>query len=41
VRAFEAHRVEELILSPCALPFAVFEPEIVEVFAEHVMPAFR
>ena len=41
VRAFEALGVEELILSPWALPFAVIEPEIVEVFAEHVMPACR
>ena len=41
VRAFEALGVEELILSPWALPFAVLEPEIVEVFAEHVMPTCR
>ena len=41
VRAFEALGVDELILSPWALPFAVIEPEIVEVFAEHVMPACR
>ena len=41
VRAFEALGVEELILSPWVLPFAVIEPEIVEVFAEHVMPACR
>jgi len=41
VRAFEALGVEELILSPWALPFAVIEPEIVDVFAEEVMPACR
>src|SRR5438552_1707020 len=41
VRAFGSLGVEELILSPWALPFAVIEPEIVEVFAEHVMPACR
>jgi alkanesulfonate monooxygenase SsuD/methylene tetrahydromethanopterin reductase-like flavin-dependent oxidoreductase (luciferase family) len=41
VRAFEELGVEELILSPWTLPFAVIEPEIVEVFAEHVMPACR
>ena len=34
MRAFEALGVEELILSPWALPFAVIEPEIVDVFAE-------
>ena len=41
VRAFEALGVEELILSPWSLPFAVIEPEIVDVFAEEVMPACR
>jgi alkanesulfonate monooxygenase SsuD/methylene tetrahydromethanopterin reductase-like flavin-dependent oxidoreductase (luciferase family) len=41
VRAFEALGVEELILSPWALPFAVIEPEIVDVFAEDVIPACR
>jgi hypothetical protein len=41
VRAFEALGVEELILSPWALPFAVIEPEIVDVFAERVIPACR
>ena len=41
VRAFEALGVEELILSPWTLPFAVIEPEIVDVFAERVMPACR
>jgi alkanesulfonate monooxygenase SsuD/methylene tetrahydromethanopterin reductase-like flavin-dependent oxidoreductase (luciferase family) len=41
VRAFEVLGVEELILSPWALPFAVIEPEIVDVFAEDVIPACR
>ena len=41
VRAFEALGVDELILSPWALPFAVIEPEIVDVFAERVMPVCR
>src|SRR5438132_4939417 len=41
VRAFEALGVEELIISPWALPFAVIEPEIVGVFAEHVIPVCR
>ena len=41
VRDFDTLGVEELILSPWALPFAVIEPEIVELFAAHVMPACR
>jgi alkanesulfonate monooxygenase SsuD/methylene tetrahydromethanopterin reductase-like flavin-dependent oxidoreductase (luciferase family) len=41
VQAFEALGVEELILSPWALPFAIHEPEIVEVFATEVIPACR
>jgi alkanesulfonate monooxygenase SsuD/methylene tetrahydromethanopterin reductase-like flavin-dependent oxidoreductase (luciferase family) len=41
IGAFEALGVEELILSPWALPFAVIEPEIVEVFADQVIPACR
>jgi alkanesulfonate monooxygenase SsuD/methylene tetrahydromethanopterin reductase-like flavin-dependent oxidoreductase (luciferase family) len=41
VGMFEALGVEELILSPWALPFAVIEPEVVDVFAERVIPACR
>jgi alkanesulfonate monooxygenase SsuD/methylene tetrahydromethanopterin reductase-like flavin-dependent oxidoreductase (luciferase family) len=41
VEAFAAHGVEELILSPWALPFAVIEPEIVEIFASRVIAACR
>jgi len=40
-RAFEELGVEELILSPWALPFTVVEPEIVDVFAASILPAFR
>jgi alkanesulfonate monooxygenase SsuD/methylene tetrahydromethanopterin reductase-like flavin-dependent oxidoreductase (luciferase family) len=41
VGAFEALGVDELILSPWTLPFSVIEPEIVEVFAEEVIPRCR
>jgi alkanesulfonate monooxygenase SsuD/methylene tetrahydromethanopterin reductase-like flavin-dependent oxidoreductase (luciferase family) len=41
VGMFEALGVEELILSPWTLPFAVIEPEVVDVFAQRVMPACR
>jgi alkanesulfonate monooxygenase SsuD/methylene tetrahydromethanopterin reductase-like flavin-dependent oxidoreductase (luciferase family) len=41
VRLFEALGVEELILSPWTLPFTVIEPEVVDVFAERVIPACR
>jgi alkanesulfonate monooxygenase SsuD/methylene tetrahydromethanopterin reductase-like flavin-dependent oxidoreductase (luciferase family) len=41
VGAFAELGVEELILSPWTLPFAVIEPEIVEVFAERVIPRCR
>jgi alkanesulfonate monooxygenase SsuD/methylene tetrahydromethanopterin reductase-like flavin-dependent oxidoreductase (luciferase family) len=41
VEAFAALGVEELILSPWALPFAVIEPQIVEIFASRVIPACR
>ena len=37
VRAFEALGVEEIVLSPWVLPFAVVEPEQVEMFAELVL----
>lgn len=37
VRRFEALGVEEIVLSPWVLPFAVVEPEQVEMFAELVM----
>jgi alkanesulfonate monooxygenase SsuD/methylene tetrahydromethanopterin reductase-like flavin-dependent oxidoreductase (luciferase family) len=41
VRAFEALGVEELILSPWVLPFAIHEPEQVELFAERVIAPLR
>jgi alkanesulfonate monooxygenase SsuD/methylene tetrahydromethanopterin reductase-like flavin-dependent oxidoreductase (luciferase family) len=41
VGMFEALGVEELILSPWTLPFTVIEPEVVDVFAERVIPACR
>ena len=41
VRAFEAVGVEEIIVAPWVLPFAVPEPEQVEVFAKHVLAPFR
>ena len=37
VRAFEALGVQEIVLSPWVLPFAVVEPEQVEMFAELVL----
>ena len=37
VRAFEALGVEEIVLSPWVLPFALVEPEQVEMFAELVL----
>jgi probable F420-dependent oxidoreductase len=41
IAAFEALGVEELILSPWVLPFAVREPEQVELFARHVIDPMR
>jgi alkanesulfonate monooxygenase SsuD/methylene tetrahydromethanopterin reductase-like flavin-dependent oxidoreductase (luciferase family) len=41
VRAFEALGVEEIVVAPWVLPFSVQEPEMVDLFAERVMPAFR
>ena len=41
VHAFEAIGVEEIIVAPWVLPFAVPEPEQVELFAEHVLARFR
>lgn len=41
VHAFEALGVEELILSPWVLPFAIHEPEHVELFAERVVAPLR
>jgi probable F420-dependent oxidoreductase len=41
IAAFEALGVEELILSPWVLPFAVREPEQVELFARHVVEPLR
>jgi alkanesulfonate monooxygenase SsuD/methylene tetrahydromethanopterin reductase-like flavin-dependent oxidoreductase (luciferase family) len=41
IRAFEAIGVEEIIVAPWVLPFSVHEPEIVELFADRVLPAFH
>lgn len=41
IRAFEALGVEELIVSPWVLPFAIPEPEQVELFAERVLGPLR
>ncbi len=41
IRDWEEVGVEELILSPWTLPFAIHEPEIVELFAERVMAPHR
>ena len=42
IAAFEALGVEEIIVAPWVLPFAIPEPSIVELFAERVMhPARR
>jgi len=41
VAAFEALGVEEIVLAPWVLPFAIPEPSIVEVFAESVMRPLR
>jgi hypothetical protein len=41
VREFEELGVEEIVIAPWVLPFAEPEPEIVELFAEQVLPAFR
>lgn len=41
VGAFEAAGVEEIVLSPWVLPFAIHEPEQVELFAERVMAPLR
>ncbi len=41
VAAFEALGVRELIVSPWVLPFAIHEPDQVELFAERVIAATR
>jgi probable F420-dependent oxidoreductase len=41
VAAFEELGVEELILSPWVLPFAIREPEQVDLFARHVIDPLR
>lgn len=41
VRRFEALGVEEIVVSPWALPFSVHEPEIVDVLAERIMAPLR
>jgi probable F420-dependent oxidoreductase len=41
VRALEALGVEEVVVAPWVLPFAVPEPEQVDLFAERVLAALR
>jgi alkanesulfonate monooxygenase SsuD/methylene tetrahydromethanopterin reductase-like flavin-dependent oxidoreductase (luciferase family) len=41
VAAFESLGVEEIILSPWSLPFALPEPEMLEVVAERVIAPLR
>jgi probable F420-dependent oxidoreductase len=41
IHAFEALGVQELIVSPWVLPFAIPEPEQVELFAERVLRPLR
>ncbi len=41
VLAFEAIGVEEIVVAPWVLPFAVPEPELVDLFAERVLARFR
>ena len=41
LHAFEALGVEEVVIAPWVLPFAVPEPDQVELFAERVMGPFR
>lgn len=41
VGQFASNGVDEIIVSPWVLPFSVIEPEIVDLYAERVIPAFR
>ncbi len=41
IAAFESLGVREIIVSPWVLPFAIHEPEQVELFAERVIAASR
>jgi hypothetical protein len=41
VAVFEQHGVRELIVAPWVLPFAIHEPEQVELFAERVIGPSR
>ena len=41
VQRFEELGVEELVISPWVLPFAVDDPEALDVFAERVMAPLR
>ena len=41
IRWFEELGVEEIVVSPSALPFAVDDPEILDVLAERVMAPLR
>jgi probable F420-dependent oxidoreductase len=41
IRTFEALGVEEIVIAPWVLPFSVPEPEVVDLFAEQVLPAFH
>jgi probable F420-dependent oxidoreductase len=39
--AFATHGVEEVIIGPGSLPFSLPDPEMLEVVAEHLIPAAR
>jgi probable F420-dependent oxidoreductase len=41
IAAFDSFGVREIIVSPWVLPFAIHEPEQVELFAERVIPETR
>ncbi|MGZ8613489.1 MAG: LLM class flavin-dependent oxidoreductase [Actinomycetota bacterium] len=41
IRSFEAVGVEEIVVAPWVLPFSVQEPEMVDLFAEEILPAFH
>jgi alkanesulfonate monooxygenase SsuD/methylene tetrahydromethanopterin reductase-like flavin-dependent oxidoreductase (luciferase family) len=41
IRRFEELGVEEIVISASALPFAVDDPEMVDVLAERVMAPLR
>jgi probable F420-dependent oxidoreductase len=41
LQALEAMGVEEVVVSPWVLPFAVCEPAQIDLFASRILPAFR